>query len=76
MAEAMARWEVVERQWCDALEREAELMVKRVYPGDMLYDMQGPRIVARKCSCDLECNQLGIACKWAYTNPDNDPFQH
>lgn len=74
MAESMTRWEIAETRWCHAPQRRAELLVKRVYPADILYDMQGPRVVAQKCSCDLECNQLGVSCRWAYTNPDKDPF--
>lgn len=71
---ARSEWVVVDSTMCPALQKEAHLLERHVYPGDVLFDLQRPRINRRKCSLDLECNLAGISCRWAYTNPDNDPF--
>jgi hypothetical protein len=57
------------------LECEAVLMEERVYPHEIVPDC-GPAyfVRARKCSYGLECNVAGYSCRWAWTNPENDPF--
>lgn len=71
---ATEKWVVVKRQWCDVLQREAELLERRVYPDSTLPDTEGFRVLARKCSADIECNLMGCPCMWAYTAPTIDRF--
>ena len=68
-------WESAARHWCDLQKCEAELLEQRVYPGDSLPDTRARyQVRARRCSLALDCNLAGYYCRWAWTNPDNDPF--
>lgn len=72
---AIVVWEVVERHWCDLAQQQAQLLEERVYPGDTLPDPGRPHQVReRKCSLAADCNLTGHSCRWAWTNPDCDPF--
>jgi hypothetical protein len=71
---ATEKWIVVREQWCDVLQGDAQLLERRVYPDSMLPDMEAYRVLARKCSADIECNLMGCRCKWAYTDPEFDRF--
>ena len=68
-------WKVVKKHWCDLMEQEAELIEERVYPDDPVPDSgEAYRVLARKCSFGIECNTAGYYCRWAWTNPEYDPF--
>jgi hypothetical protein len=68
-------WTAVDRIWCDRMKQEAELLEQRVYPGDLVPDVDVPfQVRARKCSFDIECNLAGFTCRWAFSNPNGDPF--
>jgi hypothetical protein len=71
---ATEKWVVIKSQWCDVLQRDAELLERRVYPSSILPDTEGYRVQGRKCSSDIECNLIGCRCKWAYTDPALDRF--
>ncbi len=68
-------WEVIKKHWCDLMEQEAELLEERVYPGDPIPEGgTAYQVLARKCSHGIECNMAGYYCRWAWTNPEYDPF--
>lgn len=71
---ATEKWVPVKSQWCDVLGREAQLLELRVYPANVLPDTEQFRVIARKCTADIECNLIGCRCKWAYTDPAADRF--
>lgn len=71
---ATQEWVAVTQEWCNLVEQEVQLLELRVYPADVLPDTQPYRVAARKCSVDITCNMAGFPCKWAYTNPELDPF--
>ena len=67
-------WEPVKYMCCDRIGEDVTLQVKVVYPSDILPD-QPPRVLARRCSKGLECNQLDRpTCVWAGTLPGYNPF--
>jgi hypothetical protein len=72
---ATVAWQVVETIWCDRIGREADLLEERIYPDDIV---SGPgltyQVRARQCSFGTECNLSGYPCRWAYNNPNYDPF--
>jgi hypothetical protein len=68
-------WETVDKIWCHRMEQPAELLEERVYFDDPIPDLGRPhKVRARKCSLGSDCHQLDYACRWAYTNPNHDPF--
>lgn len=71
---ATQKWIAVKREWCNLAEQDVELMELRVYPEDVIPGTQAYKVAARKCSVDVTCNMAGFPCKWAYTNPELDPF--
>jgi hypothetical protein len=72
MAETV--WEVVRCEHCDRVDEDVTLEVCRVYPIESLPD-QPPRVIARRCSRAVYCNQLDRpTCQWAGTAPGYDPF--
>ena len=71
---AHAAWITVSTVWCDKVEAKADLMEYRIYPNEILPDFPGYQVSARNCSQSIACNLDSIACKWAFTNPDTDPF--
>lgn len=70
---AIEKWVILERRWCPLMQEEAEIMEHRVYAAEMMPDLATYQVKARKCSLDIACNTAGHPCKWAYTNPFNDP---
>lgn len=71
---AIERWVTVKTQWCDIVGREVALQERRVYPAEIIADMERFRVLAHRCTADVECNLLGCNCRWAYTGPDVDRF--
>ncbi|MCA9972008.1 MAG: hypothetical protein KC425_17410 [Anaerolineales bacterium] len=71
---ATQEWVAVTQEWCNLVEQEVQLLGLRVCPADVLPGPQPCRVAARKCSVDITCNMAGFPCKWAYTNPELDPF--
>jgi hypothetical protein len=68
-------WETVGSHWCDLQECEAHLLEERIYPIDFVPDTGVPyHVRSRKCSLGLDCNLAGYHCRWAWTNPEHDPF--
>jgi hypothetical protein len=72
---AAAEWVILKTRWCERVGTEAHLMERRVYPADMIPDIPAYRVTAFACSWGNECNLAGCPCRWAYTNPDYDPFE-
>lgn len=71
---AKQEWVAVTREYCDRVEQDVDLLELRIYAADVLPDTQPYQVAARKCSVDVTCNMAGFPCKWAYTNPEVDPF--
>lgn len=68
-------WEVIDKTHCVYTGQAADLLEQRLYFDDPMPDVGRPfKVLARKCSLATECNLAGFSCKWAYTNPDRDPF--
>jgi hypothetical protein len=68
-------WREERRMLCPHPGVIARLLVQVISPNEILADGTGDHVHARRCSLDLECNQAGYPCRWAFTNPDLDPFQ-
>jgi hypothetical protein len=70
---AKKEWKVTKVKYCDHVGHEVALENEVVYPADHLPD-QPARVVARRCSNAMECNQFDKpVCTWCGTNPDHDP---
>ena len=69
-----SKWVAVQKQWCDVLKNEAELLEHRVYPDTILPDTEPYRVIGQKCSAAIACNLIGCQCQWAYTNPGTNRF--
>jgi len=72
---ATERWVTVGKRWCEFRQGEALLLERRIFPSGIQRYYRAPRVVERKCNCAIECNMAGYPCKWAYTNPERDPFR-
>ncbi|MFQ5407526.1 MAG: hypothetical protein ACE5FI_03780 [Anaerolineales bacterium] len=72
---AHTEWVQVRSIWCDHINATARLMEKRVFPHEVMPDLGAFIVAARKCSAGDVCNADGVPCKWAYTNPNYDPFE-
>ncbi len=61
---------------CDRIGREVSLVEERVYPADIIPDAGSVMYLVknRKCTCGIDCNVAGFACRWSGLNPDYDPF--
>lgn len=71
---AEKKWETLKVQYCDRVGCEVSLDAEVVYPAEFMPD-QAPRLVSKRCSRGLECNQMdNLTCVWAGTNPLYDPF--
>ncbi len=71
---AYRTWQVSKREYCERVGREVALEAEVVYPSEVLPD-QPPRVLARRCSNAIECNQFEKpACLWSGTNPTHDPL--
>jgi hypothetical protein len=73
--QARYEWTVLKMHWCPAIQGEAALLEKRVYPSTDLLGTETFRVVEQRCSHDIQCNlNEHVHCKWAGTGPFNDPF--
>ncbi len=72
---ATEKWVAVKEEWCNLVEQNVELLELRVYPSEVMPEGQEYQVKARKCSVDVTCNMAGFPCKWAFTNPELDPFE-
>ncbi|MEW6094821.1 MAG: hypothetical protein AB1531_12745 [Chloroflexota bacterium] len=71
---AQRQWEVTQVCYCEHAKQQVALEAEVLYPIDHLPDP--PRVLSHRCSHGLQCNQMEkVACKWAGTNPDIDPFR-
>lgn len=67
-------WEPIKVCFCQHVGHDVAFEGEFVYPADILPD-QMPRLIAHRCSNGLACNLDGRAsCRWAGTNPGEDPF--
>jgi len=70
---ALKKWQVSKIRYCEHVGHEVALESQVVYPPEHLPD-QPPRLVARRCSNAMECNQMDRStCAWCGTNPDYRP---
>ena len=70
---ALRTWQVSNIKYCERIGHEIALESEVVYPAEQLPD-QPPRLIARRCSNALVCNQIDKpACVWCGTNPGHDP---
>ena len=68
-------WLVVDKVCCDRMQTEARLLEERVYADETVASPGAPFLVrARKCSLGLACNLVGYPCRYAFNNPNYDPF--
>jgi hypothetical protein len=67
-------WREERRMLCPRAGQVARLLVEVLTAAELLGDEQQARVRARRCDLDMECNQAGYPCRWAFTNPDLDPF--
>jgi hypothetical protein len=71
---AFRTWEVSKIEYCEHAGHEIALETEVVYPSEHLPDLL-PRVVARRCSNALVCNQMEHpVCIWSGTNPDHNPI--
>jgi hypothetical protein len=68
-------WREERRMLCPRAGQIARLWVEVVSPAELLGDEQHDQVRARRCDLDMECNLAGYSCRWAFTNPDLDPFE-
>jgi hypothetical protein len=71
---AAEKWVTVNSKYCELIGFQVELQERRLYPAEIMPDLAGFRVLARKCSADVACNMAGIPCQWAYTNQECDRF--
>lgn len=71
---AAEKWVATEKKYCELIGLEVTLEERRVYPNEHIPDMEGYRVLARRCTASTACNLAGIPCCWAYTNPTTDQF--
>jgi len=70
---AYQTWQIEKIKFCEHVGHEIALEARVVYPAEHLPE-QPPRILARRCSNAVVCNQLNqAACKLCGTNPDYAP---
>jgi len=68
-------WLVTNQVWCDRMQTQARLLEERVYAGETLAGPGAPfQVRAHKCSLGLACNLAGYPCRYAFNNPNYDPF--
>jgi len=68
-------WKVVKQIHCQRVGETAALLEERVYFDDPFPEVGAAyHLRARKCSFGTDCNLAGHYCRWAWTNPNYDPF--
>jgi hypothetical protein len=68
-------WLVVDEIWCDRMKADAKLLEERVFADEVLDGNNGPyQVRARRCSFGPACNLIGYQCRYAFNNPNYDPF--
>jgi hypothetical protein len=71
---AYRTWQVSKLQYCDHVGHEVAIEKEVVFPAEFLPE-QPPRVLARRCSNAMDCNQFEKpTCVWCGTNPDYDPI--
>lgn len=73
---AVTRWVVVGSQHCRIIDKDVELKEQRIYPLNDFLWMEDMEHKVRACTCSsaVECNMVGVSCRWAYTNPEAARF--
>lgn len=73
---AAKKWVIVASKHCQLIDKDVELTEQRVYPTHDFLLTQGTEYQVHVCSCSaaVECNMVGVPCRWAYTNPDAARF--
>ncbi len=71
---AISVWTQLDRTWCQRAQEEVFLSEQRVFPEGLLRQAHEYRVDARRCSHALQCNLTGLACRWAFTNPEVEPL--
>jgi hypothetical protein len=70
---AERKWQVSKISYCEHVGHEIALETEVVYSPEFMPD-QPPRVVARRCSNAIACNQVDrMTCAWCGTNPDYKP---
>lgn len=68
-------WVKKQSQFCSRVKQTVYLLEERVYPGNSIPGVGEPyQVRAQKCSASIECNLLGMRCRWSGLNPMYDPF--
>ena len=68
-------WVKKQSQFCIRLKQTVYLLEERVYPGSLIPEVgETYQVRAQKCSAGVECNLLGLRCRWSGLNPTYDPF--
>lgn len=72
---AQAMWVNLGNKYCDFLEKEVELMEKRVYPtGFLRANDEQYRVLMRKCSAGYQCSHMENPCQWADLEADGRQY--
>lgn len=73
---AVEKWVTIRAQRCELSGLMMELRERRAYPSSGLLRAQSTDYVVRgyACTAAIRCNMTGVPCRWAFNNPDNDPF--
>jgi hypothetical protein len=71
---AISMWAQSQAVFCERAQEEVVLSEQRVFPQGLLRQGLEYRVQARRCSHALQCNLNGLACRWAFTNPEVEPL--
>jgi len=66
---ASVKWVKIDGRWCELINKDIEILEKRVYPAEVMPDIGGYHVLACKCTADIDCNLAGVRCEYAYNNP-------
>ncbi|MFN2135368.1 MAG: hypothetical protein ACK2UK_05400 [Candidatus Promineifilaceae bacterium] len=66
---ADVKWVKIEGRWCELINKDIEILEKRVYPSEVMPDTSAYHILACRCTAAIDCNLAGIPCEHAYNNP-------
>lgn len=68
---AAEKWVILGKKHCHFVDKEVDLVEKRVYPVGLLDSAgSGYRVLARKCSAGYECGHMEEPCQWADVGHD------